>query len=377
MSIFQFLSVCGTIAARQDWSNFVFGAGEKTPFEFLKVGVENIEVRNPMNCRAFLEYDDDWGEVSIIARDVQMGFEMPVSVYARRVFTLDLKKFGKWLAHKLLKGREASVAVVDDRCVKIVENPVEVFFLLPGSPAMMLRTFRKMGIGGKPALVLLCEPSDMQASKLQDILKDYPDVRLEAASAFVSYITRSKDYEYSHAVPFVDYLKSMAEAPPPGTFLKRPAGMGWKDLELILKVQDKDGPVVYDDDVLIARYRDAGGNTVDGIKTAFVKDLPGLGGKVEKGKRTSMGLAILKSLARTPNLGVSTALETSSYAQRTRLRGILCEMFGYFASDDPIPNPARKATLLRAMFSIRFSDGESDPILRDKALVDLSKRHDL
>lgn len=355
----------------------MFGAGEKTPFEFLKVGEGNINVRNPENCRSFLEYDDDWGEVSIIARDVQMGFEMPVSVYARRVFTLDLKEFGKWLAHKLLKGREASVAVVDDRCVKIVENPVEVFFLLPGSPAMMLRTFRKMGIGGKPALVLLCEPSDMQASKLQDILKDYPDVRLEAAGAFVSYITRSKDYEYSHAVPFVDYLKSMAEAPPPGTFLKRPAGMGWKDLELILKVQDKDGPVVYDDDVLIARYRDAGGNTVDGIKTAFVKDLPGLGGKVEKGKRTSRGLAILKSLARTPNLGVSTALETSSYAQRTRLRGILCEMFGYFASDDPIPNPARKATLLRAMFSIRFSDGESDPILREKALVDLSKRHDL
>lgn len=376
MSIFQFLSVCGTIAARQDWSNFVFGAGEKTPFEFLKVGVENIEVRNPMNCRAFLEYDDDWGEVSIIARDVQMGFEMPVSVYARRVFTLDLKKFGKWLAHKLLKGHEASVAVVDDRCVKIVENPVEVFFLLPGSPAMMLRTFRTIGIGGKPALVLLCEPSDMQASKLQDILKDYPDVRLEAASAFVSYITRSKDYEYSHAVPFVDYLKSMAEAPPPGTFLKRPAGMGWKDLELILRVREKDGPVVYDDDVLIARYRDAGGNTVS-IKAALVKELPGLGGKEEKGKRTSRGLAILKSLARTPNLGVSTALETSSYAQRTRLRGILCEMFGYFASDDPIPNPARKATLLRAMFSIRFSDGESDPISREKALVDLSKRHDL
>lgn len=376
MSIFQFLSVCGTIAARQDWSNFVFGAGEKTPFEFLKVGVENIEVRNPMNCRAFLEYDDDWGEVSIIARDVQMGFEMPVSVYARRVFTLDLKKFGKWLAHKLLKGREASVAVVDDRCVKIVENPVEVFFLLPGSPAMMLRTFRTLEIGGKPVLVLLCEPSDMQASKLQDILKDYPDVRLEAAGAFVSYITRSKDYEYSHAVPFVDYLQSLTEAPPPGTFLKRPAGMGWKDLELILKVQDKDGPVVYDDDVLIARYRDAGGKTVDGIK-AFVKDIPRLCGQKRKAVRTSRGIAFLKALARGKSAGMSTSSDSNSQKALSVLRQTLCGMFGYFASDDPIPNRARKATLLRAMFSIRFSDGESDPILRDKALVDISQRQDL
>lgn len=355
----------------------MFGAGEKTPFEFLKVGEGNINVRNPENCRSFLEYDDDQADgAPVIARDVQMGIEMLVSAYDRTVFTLDLQKFGKWLAHKLLKGRNADVAVVDDKCIKIVEKPVEVFFLMPCSPTMMQRTFRKMGVEGKPALVLLCEPSDMQASKLRDIMEGYPEMRLEAADAFVSYSSKRKDYEYSHAVQFVDYLKSMAEAPPPGTFLKRQPGLGWKDLELVLKVREKDGPVVYDDDVLIARYRDAGGNTVS-IKAALVKELPGLGGKEEKGKRTSRGLAILKSLARTPNLGVSTALETSSYAQRTRLRGILCEMFGYFASDDPIPNQARKATLLRAMFSIRFSDGESDPILRDKALVDLSKRHDL
>lgn len=372
MSIFQFLSVCGTIAARQDWSNFVFGAGEKTPFEFLKVGVENIEVRNPMNCRAFLEYDDDWGEVSIIARDVQMGFEMPVSVYARRVFTLDLKEFGKWLAHKLLKGREASVAVVDDRCVKIVENPVEVFFLLPGSPAMMLRTFRKMGIGGKPALVLLCEPSDMQASKLQDILKDYPDVRLEAASAFVSYITRSKDYEYSHAVPFVDYLKSMAEAPPPGTFLKRPAGMGWKDLEIILKVRDKDGDVVADDDVLFARYRDANGRP--GIHhEALVRKIPTLGGR----GGTSVLFGLLKAFARGKSAGMHTSEQNNKQAALSRLRTTLCGMFGYFRREDPIPNKEHRATLLLPLFAICFSDSASDPLARGKALVPIDKRRDL
>lgn len=355
----------------------MFGAGEKTPFEFLKVGEGNINVRNPENCRSFLEYDDDQADgAPVIARDVQMGIEMLLSAYDRTVFTLDLQKFGKWLAHKLLKGRNADVAVVDDKCIKIVEKPVEVFFLMPCSPTMMQRTFRKMGAEGKPALVLLCEPSDMQASKLRDIMEGYPEMRLEAADAFVSYSSKRKDYEYSHAVQFVDYLKSMAEAPPPGTFLKRQPGLGWKDLELVLKVREKDGPVVYDDDFLFARYRDARGNTV-AINKAFVKDIPGLGGRVQKGVRKSQAVTFLKALASAARAGMSTPTEPKLQTALTRLRGTLCGMFGYYAADNPIPNPAHKATLLVAEFSIRFVDGKSDPILREKALVPISKRLDL
>lgn len=378
MSVFQFLSRCGVLASRLDWRTFVLGAQQKTPFDFLVPVSGVLQVRHPYQPSEMLEYDEEPEEgCPVMVRDVQGDFEMSVSAYDRQVFAVEMGLFGEWLAHRLMKGRATDAAVVNEKCVKVLSVPLDVYFLLRSCPAEAKRTFLQIDAEGKRALVLMCEPKDLAQAGIGGILQECPRIHAMPACCFVQYSETHREYEYCYQEPFVSYLERLAQDSPHGTFLKRPAGMGWKDLELILRVREKDGPVVYDDDVLIARYRDAGGNTVDGIKTAFVKDLPGLGGKVEKGKRTSMGLAILKSLARTPNLGVSTALETSSYAQRTRLRGILCEMFGYFASDDPIPNPARKATLLRAMFSIRFSDGESDPILREKALVDLSKRHDL
>ncbi|MDO4818242.1 MAG: hypothetical protein Q3986_07440 [Akkermansia sp.] len=377
LSVFQFLSGCGTIAARQDWRTLVLGAQQKTPFDFLAAVPGVLPVRHPLRPSELLEYDEEPEDgCPVIARDVQGGFEMSVSSYDRQVFKVDMVKFGEWLAHRLMKGRAADVAVVNERCVKVLSDPLDVYFLLRSCPADAKRTFQQIDAAGKRALVLMSEPKDLAQSGMAGILQERQRIRAVPACRFVQYSERHREYEYCYLEPFVSFLEHLAQDPPPGTFMGRPPGMGWQNLELVLKVQDKDGNGVADDDVLFARYRDTNGNTV-AFNKAIVKDLPKLCGQKRKGVRTSQGLACLKALARGKSAGMPAPSEQKLQTALSYLRRTLCEMFGYFASDDPIPNPAHKATLLRAEFSIRFVDGKSDPILREKALVDISKRPDL
>ncbi len=377
LSVFQFLSGCGTLAARQDWRTLVLGAQQKTPFDFLSAVPGVLPVRHPLQPSETLEYDEDPEDgCPVMARDVQGGFEMSVSSYDRQVFKVDMAKFGEWLAHRLMKGVATDVAVVNERCVKVLSDPLDVYFLLRSCPADAKRTYEQIDAEGKRALVLLCEPKDLAQSGMAGILQERSRIRVVPACRFVQYSEGHREYKYCYPEPFVSFLEHLAQDPPPGTFLERPEGMGWKDLELVLKVQDKDGNGVADDDVLFARYRDANGKTV-AFHKAFVKEIPGLGGRVQKGVRKSQAVTFLKALASAARAGMSTPTEPKLQTALTRLRSTLCGMFGYYAADNPIPNPAHKATLLVAEFSIRFVDGKSDPILREKALVDISKRLDL
>lgn len=379
MSIFQFLSSIGPLAARLDWRMLVSGAQQKAPFDFLARVSGTLPVHHPFQPSESLQYDEEPEDgCEVMARDEQGDFEVLVSDFDRAVFKVDMMRFGQWLAHKLMKGQASEVAVVDARCVKVLSVPMAVYFLMRSCPADARFSFQKIDeeIGGRHALVLMCEPEDLAQSGMAEILRERSRLRVEPVCHFVQYSERHREYKYSYHEPFVSYLERLAQEPPPGSFLKRPEGMGWKDLELVLMVREKDGPSVYEEDLLFARYRDAAGKTVAHNK-AFVKDIPKLKGRVQNGVRDSQAVRFLKALASGASAGISTPSSSKLQTALSRLRDTLCEMFGYFASDDPIPNPEHKSTILCSEFTIRFSDGKSDPLLREIARVDISKRQDL
>lgn len=369
LDIFAFISRYGMYATRWDWRHQVFGydelISEKLKSVLLGNGIHDayIEPRSP----AFPQHK----LVLLQTNEALWGFD-EVTGERHQIDDVDLaalkiqpENLGRWLVQKLALPQAMRNIEYLAPVIVLSVSPVPILLALPSLPFELEKVMATQveKFASQNLLLLTCSKSAVKLHR--DILSapPYSKVRIVSVTDFVQWNTIRHQYEYAYSQPFVDYIEAMKNVPTGGTFMERPAGMGWKNLEIRLVSDDKaeDGSILHD--ILIAQYFDDNNNSVDyhWLPVKSIKELHGRPSLKNRGKV----YGILRRIARTGGYvsnGSSTDAKNFSF-----LRDSLRAMFGYTQGEDPFPNKTGNDKVVEpALRKIAFSS-TSDPILREAA----------
>ena len=376
MDLFVLLERMGEIAPVYDWCNHLDGYAQLKQaqvLEYADTGGSALRVRTKRSFSSFLEIDEDLEdrEHEVLAWDPIESVSVPLNGHDLRAMRINREKLRILLTHILMPSAAKSQSETSRYLLPLFDDPAYVALLFPCS-AQELGEIIKSLPSDKSSIILTVSKSDVSPIALKEVLEHHPNVHLFHISDFIEFSRHKKEYIYQHPESFQTIIKKHLHTTKHGTLLDRPEGANWGDLEFIISSLDQSidpNRLLGEpkDEFIFVKYDSPWGNYRVKCGVSAIDKFRGPKGK------GSNHYVILRKFAKSPNKGIRTLSEPKERTAMTRLRKLLCEMFGYNRFEDPIPNPERNATLLRTEFRIRFSAGNSDPLAREMALVPLSE----
>ena len=271
------------------------------------------------------------------------------------VYTLDLEKFSDWVK-KLLFPKNQVKSKIDKKALFFYYSiyNVDIYVILPQQGGDIRSLICGLSSETK-TIIFYCSESFYNSQVNQEILESKPNITALAISEFIAFKIESERYEYRYGMPFIDFLSGFYRKVA-ASFLERPDGATWADLEIVIVAPNRHKDTVSDEHI-IATY---GAMGIIFKPLTEIKDLKGIG------QLKSDAFKLLCELASTKGL-LEIGKEFTS-KKISRLRDKLQSMFGYREDEDPLPNKDNNSSTIKAAFNIRFSDGNSDPLLRRAAL---------
>ncbi len=374
MDLFVLLERMGEIAPVYDWCNHLDGYSQlkqAQALEYADTGGGSLRVRTKSSFSSFLEIDEDLEdrEHEVLAWNPVESVSVPVNGHDLRAMRINREKLRILLTHILMPGAAKSQSTSSLYILPLFEDPAYVALLFPCS-AQELGEIIKGLPADKTSIILTVSKSDVSPIALKEVLEHHPNVHLFHISEFIVFSQHKEEYIYNNPESFQTIIKNHLHTTKRGTLLDRPEGANWSDLEFVISSLDQSiepdrilgGPK---DEFILVKYD----SPWDDYRVKCgVSAIDKFRGKKGQGSNSYI---ILRRFAKYPNKGIMTSSEQKDKTAMSRLRKLLCEMFGYNSFEDPIPNPKRNATLLKTAFRIRFSAGKSDPLAREMALVPL------
>ena len=357
--IFQMVALTGGLAPLFDWKNHLAGYDEIKKGNVIVMAsnkASTMAVHSPRSLSRTLVYIESPTAKGGIAWDFASSESYQLDYLDVTVHQVDWSNLGKWLCKLLRKGAKRHVEFTHEKLLHLFDSPIPVYFLLPCEPVVQENLMKTLSLKGS-SIVLTCSIQAIDSPEARHYAATYPNCHLYHISDFIGVQQDARRYEYIHRQSFDDFLNQHEQEPPKPTFMARLPGSRWEDLEILLISDDKapDGPG--ERDILFAKYK--GTTSREYHRREWVKKIPELKGK---NKNRSVPVQLLRKMAR--NGGISTSEDASAIS---RLRNYLRKMFGF--NEDPISNEERNATFLEPEFTIRFANGNSDPLLREACLV--------
>jgi len=380
MDLFVLLERMGEIAPVYDWCNHLDGYAQLKQarvLEYADTGGGALRVRTKRCFSSFLEIDEDLEdrEHEVLAWDPVACASISINGHDLRAMRINREKLRILLTHILMPGAAKSQSSNSLYLLPLFEDPAYVALLFPCS-AHDLEEILKSLPSDKTSIILTVSKSDVSPIALKEVLGHYPNVHLFHISEFIVFSHHKKEYIYNHPELFQEIIKKHLHTTKRDTLLDRPEGANWRDLEFVISSLDQSiepDRILGEpkDEFIFVKYNSPWGNYRVKCGVSAIDKFRG-----KKGKGSNSYI-ILRHFAKYPNKGIMTSSEQKDKTAMTRLRKLLCEMFGYNRFEDPIPNPKRNATLLTPAFRIRFSAGKSDPLDREMTLEPLNEHDDM
>lgn len=380
--IFSAIVRLGHVSALFDWERWCYGAGIfcNSATKVLESTGENATfIHSPGNIQTVWVISETEDETSYVAYDMDGGFGnttlFPFEVSLYRVNFLAL---AKWISKKLCikdiqKPRARGTNKAPHLIYQIAKQKANIYVTYATTTSQLAECLSVIG-KDEPALLLTLTDWVDDTVSAQELLADY-EIDVYAIQTFIRPVFEQKTgnfigYEYLLDEDFDTIVRDRKKLPPKASYLKRPDTCGWQDLHIRIAPMSHTEYSYASSDWIFAYY-ERGGKRLTKVWGSQIFKLS----EFCQGKRCNKYYGMLKRLAATQGIEDTTSCDDAEKNRRNgyrkELRERLCQMFGYLSAESPIVQLDDNNEIFSALFSIAFTNPNSDPFDNANRLVPL------